>query len=259
MRRFAVICRRDEQSFQLKRQLREKLSGAGWMEDEQRPQTVFAIGGDGTFLFAVHHYLSRLEATEFLGIHTGTLGFFCDYGRDEIDQCVADVTGRTPQVEQARLLEIELPGSSRPPLFAVNEVRVENVIKTQRIDIEINGITFETFRGTGICLCTQLGSTAYNRSLGGAVVERGLPLLQLSEITGIHHRAYRSLGSSLILNSESRIRLSSASFEGAMLCYDHLYFHLDQEKEIRIRQSRQCLRIAHYRQIDYLHRLKILF
>ena len=138
-------------------------------------------------------------------------------------------------------------------------MRIENVTKTQLMDIDINGSFFETFRGTGLCLCTQIGSTAYNRSLGGAVIESGLPLLQLSEITGIHHRAYRSLASPLILRPESVIRLRSASFEGAFLCYDHLCFNLNAETEIEVLQSQKQVQIARYRDLAYLQRLRILF
>lgn len=75
------------------------------------------------------------------------------------------------------------------------------------------------------------------------MIESGLPLLQLSEITGIHHRAYRSLASPLILRPESVIQLRSASFEGAFLCYDHLCFNLDQETEIEVFQSQKQVQL----------------
>ena len=170
------------------------------------------------------------------------------------------MTHRSPKCESARLLQVTARGEKQEKtIYALNEMRIENVTKTQLMDIEINGSFFETFRGTGLCLCTQIGSTAYNRSLGGAVIESGLPLLQLSEITGIHHRAYRSLGSPLILRPESVIKLRSANFEGALLCYDHLCFNLDQETEIEVFQSPKQVQIARYRDLAYLQRLRILF
>ena len=258
--KFAVVHRPDETSRQLKDELAGKLGEAGWTEDERQPDLVFAIGGDGTFLYAVHEYLDQLENVKFVGIHSGTLGFFCDYRCDEMDLCVQDVTHRSPQCESARLLQVTARGGGQEKtIYALNEMRIENVTKTQLMDIDINGSFFETFRGTGLCLCTQIGSTAYNRSLGGAVIESGLPLLQLSEITGIHHRAYRSLASPLILRPESVIQLRSASFEGAFLCYDHLCFNLAQETEIEVFQSQKQVQIARYRDLAYLQRLRILF
>src|SRR5699024_2537418 len=89
--------------------------------------------------------------------------------------------------------------------LALNEVRVENNRRSQVIDVYINDDCFETFRGNGLCVSTASGSTAYNKSLGGAVINSGAELMQLSEIAGIHHNAYRSLGSSLILDKSHTI------------------------------------------------------
>lgn len=57
--KFAVVHRPDETSRQLKDELAGKLGEAGWTEDERQPDLVFAIGGDGTFLYAVHEYLDH--------------------------------------------------------------------------------------------------------------------------------------------------------------------------------------------------------
>lgn len=258
MKLFSIVCRQDETSYALKEQLIIKLTNEGYGYNEEKPEFVFAIGGDGTFLYAVHHYLDQLDSVCFLGIHTGTLGFFCDYKAEELDKCVIDVLTKKPVIEKANLLKITLD-DKQTSFYALNEMRVENIVKTQLLDIFINGTRFETFRGTGICLSTQLGSTAYNRSLGGAVIESGLPLLQLTEITGIHHRAFRSLGSSLILRSESQIVMKADSFEGAMLCYDHHCVALHQQTQIFCQQSEKSVQILRYRQMPYLHRLKVLF
>lgn len=61
--------------------------------------------------------------------------------------------------------------------------RIENVIQTLDLEVMIDDEFFENYRGTGMCVCTQAGSTAYNRSLKGAVIDEGLNLLQLHEIT----------------------------------------------------------------------------
>ena len=86
--KFAVVHRPDETSRQLKSELADKLREKGWTEEERQPDLVFAIGGDGTFLYAVHEYLDQLENVKFVGIHSGTLGFFCHYRCDEMDLCV---------------------------------------------------------------------------------------------------------------------------------------------------------------------------
>ena len=47
---------------------------------------------------------------------------------------------------------------------------------------------FERFRGDGLCVSTPTGSTAYNKSLGGAVVHPTLDVLQLTEVSSINNR-----------------------------------------------------------------------
>ena len=72
--------------------------------------------------------------------------------------------------------------------------------------VYINDEYLETFRGNGLCVSTASGSTAYNKSLGGAILYSDVGMMQLSEIAGIHHNAYRSLGSSLVLDKKYTIR-----------------------------------------------------
>ena len=135
----------------------------------------------------------------FLAIHTGTLGFFTDYTSDEVEECIYDILHNDPTFKHRSLLEITY-GNNK--YYALNEMRIENIVRTQTLNVNIDGYPFETFRGTGMCVSTQSGSTAYNRSLKGAVIEEGLDLIQLHEITGIHHRKYSSLGVSYIMSKE---------------------------------------------------------
>ena len=44
--------------------------------DNNHPDVVFSIGGDGTFLRAVHKYIDALDEVRFVGINSGSLGFF---------------------------------------------------------------------------------------------------------------------------------------------------------------------------------------
>jgi NAD+ kinase len=138
-------------------------------------------------------------------------------------------------------------------------MRVENVIRTQLLDVSIDGHHLETFRGNGLCVSTQVGSTAYNRSLGGAILYEGLNALQLTEITGIHHHAYRSLGSPLILRESSIITLESDNFNQAILCYDYLTLPLNQKTRLTVGYSSMKAKLMIREQKVYVERLKSLF
>ena len=201
----------------------------------------------------VHKYIHMLEHVAFIGIHTGTLGFLTDYQRDEYQQLIADIKKGEYHIYERHLLEVT---SLQGKFLALNEVRVENNRRSQVIDVYINDDCFETFRGNGLCVSTASGSTAYNKSLGGAVINSGAELMQLSEIAGIHHNAYRSLGSSLILDKSHTIRFQSQSYQGAILGIDHLVVDLQEHDCISIKMASKTARFLQYKQVPFTKRLK---
>ena len=257
MKKFAIAAKKDKISYALESKMKAALIQAGWQEDKQSPEIVLCIGGDGTFLYAVHKYMHLSNQVSFLGIHTGTLGFFTDYTKDEAEECIHDLLSKTPVFREVSLLEIQCDNKEK--VYALNEMRIENIIRTQELDVMIDEEHFEIFRGTGMCVCTQSGSTAYNRSLRGAVIEQDLNLIQLHEITGIHHHKYHSLGVPFVLNSNRKITFTSNDFTNAFLCYDFLNQALDDVHQIRVQLSDKKIQLAKYREIPYLKRLKSLY
>lgn len=256
MKKFGIVAKKDEASIKIEQHLKEQLTEKGLVYDKTNPELILCVGGDGTFLYAVHKYLDILENCCFLAIHTGTLGFFTDYTVDEVNECIFDIVNKNPVIRSVPLLQINC---GKEVCYAVNEMRIENVVRTQLLNVKIDGVPFETFRGTGMCVSTQAGSTAYNRSLRGAVIEEGLNLLQLHEITGIHHHKYRSLGVPYIMNPKRRIEFFSDDFSDAILCYDQKHMTLDHVKNIEVSLSKKEIHFAKYRNIDYLERLRDLY
>ena len=84
----AIYANEREQSQQVKEQLMLKLQQEQIELNDQEPEIVLTIGGDGTVLHAVHHYLNQIEKVKFIGIHTGHLGYYTDWLPDELDELV---------------------------------------------------------------------------------------------------------------------------------------------------------------------------
>lgn len=260
MKRFVILSKEDELSKELNNRLTHRLIELNYVKSNDNPDFVVTIGGDGTFLRAIHKYIDQLDNIKFVGIHTGTLGFFSSYDGDECEAFVQDLLSNKLEYKKFPLLDIcatSINGNEH--YYALNEMRVENVIRTQLIRVSINEEYMETFRGTGLCISTQAGSTAYNRSLGGAIIHEGLNLLQLTEITGIHHHAYRSLGSPLIVQNDAQIILESDDFCEAILCYDHLSVKLKKDSKIKCQYSEKTVQCVGRPNTSYIKRLKSLF
>lgn len=256
--KYAIVAKKDDKSYQVEQTVKARLDHEGWIYDKAHPQLVICVGGDGTLLYAVHQYQDCINDIHFLGIHTGTLGFFTDYTESQLDECIHDLLHKEPVTFESKLLKIKLDNMEEP-FYALNEMRIENIIRSQCVDIFIDDEFFETCRGSGICLSTQAGSTAYNRSLGGAVIDSGLSLLQLAEITPIQHSKHRSLANPYVMMDNRIIKISGCTFDGAFLCYDHLNYPLDDTKEIICEMSDRRVKFARYKQYSYLKRLKNLY
>lgn len=255
MNKFAIVSKQDKPSETMAAKIREEVS-TFMTYDEAHPELVIAVGGDGTILYAVHKYLDQLETIQFVGIHTGTLGFFTDYKKDEVNDMIHDIKTKTPHVFDRALLEVHSHGQIH---YALNEMRLENNRHSQVIDVYINEEHLETFRGNGLCVSTPSGSTAYNKSIQGAVLDPSLQLMQLSEIAGINHNAYRSLGSSLILGSDKYIRLKTVNYEHSVMCCDIEAFELMENEVVDVMLSKRVARFADYRQVNFIDRLKKSF
>ena len=103
--KYALMVRNDDLSKKTALKIKESLQNF-FIYDEKNPDLVISIGGDGTILEAVHQYLN-VDCC-FVGIHTGTLGFYTDYQVDEVDQFIKDVTSRQFKTMKRYMLEIKI-------------------------------------------------------------------------------------------------------------------------------------------------------
>ena len=252
MKSFAIVCKQDDLSYTMANKVKEGLIKE--MEyDEKNPELVISVGGDGTMIYSVHKYIDQLEHVCFIGIHTGTLGFLTDYQKQEYQELIDDILKDEYKEYNRCLLEVK---TSHGSYMALNEMRIENNRRSQVIGVYINGDFLETFRGNGLCVSTASGSTAYNKSLGVAVINSGAGLMQLSEIAGIHHNAYRSLGSSLILDWSHGIHFELKDCKGAILGVDNDVIDLTDEQYIDVTLSSKKARFVQYKRVPFIERLK---
>ena len=123
---------------------------------------------------------------------------------------------------------------------ALNEATVKRLSKTMVADVFINNVHFERFRGDGISVSTPTGSTAYNKSLGGAVLHPTIEALQIAEVASLNNRVYRTLGSSIVVPKKDKIVIEpkhddrySLSVDNRTFVYDNIdriEYQLDQSK-----------------------------
>ena len=227
-----------------------KMSEHGFDLDQEEPDVVIFVGGDGTLLRAVQTYINDLDHIKFVGINEGSLGFFASYTIDEVDELLSDLASGSYYSNRHRLLQASFNDKT---IYAVNEIRIENPFHTLISDVRINGQYLETFRGNGLVISSSYGSSAYNKSLGGAIVFPEMESMQLTEIAPINNRIYRSLNSSLVLPIDCLVEFDCKNAE-VVVGYDYLTVSTKIDR-VEIVASNYSLEIIHKEDYSYIKQL----
>ncbi len=264
MLNYYVLNRGDEDSVRLTAQFHQLALNSGMIENEKTPDIVVSIGGDGTLLHAFHTYADQWESVSFVGVHTGHLGFFADWKSGEIEQLVFSMAnhtlGKDARIVQYPLVEIQITTKSESTVYyALNEFTVKGEEGTLVAQLNINDEMFEMFRGDGICVSTPSGSTAYNKSLGGAVIHPSHESIQIAEIASINNRVFRTLGSSMILPSHHHCDIITRTGQKLHLSIDHIHKEMVDVDNIRCSVSNRKAKFARYRPFPFWARVKEAF
>ncbi|WP_156468646.1 NAD kinase [Streptococcus sp. DD10] len=215
-------------------ELKKKLRQADFTLTDKNPDVVISIGGDGMLLSAFHKYEEQLDKVRFVGVHTGHLGFYTDYRDFELDKLIDNLKLDTGAKVSYPILNVKvfLQDGTVHNIKALNEATIKAVIKTMVADISINGVCFERFRGDGVSVSTPTGSTAYNKSLGGAVLHPTIEALQLAEVASLNNRVYRTLGSPIIVPKKDKIEIVPQHQDEYVLSIDNAAYRFDKIQKI---------------------------
>jgi NAD+ kinase len=144
---------------------------------------VIALGGDGTLLMAARHLGG---AAPILGVNLGRLGFLTEVSRAELAASLESVLAGDHQLEERALFDVELrrADGSRERFRVLNDAVIGKGALARIIELSLatDRGTVARFRADGLILSTPTGSTAYNLSAGGPIIDPSLPVVVLTPI-----------------------------------------------------------------------------
>ncbi len=170
-------------------------------------ELALSIGGDGTFLRTAEWVADK--AIPILGINTGHLGYLAAVPISEAVSMVEDVMEGRCQIEERALLRIEVVGHEIEQWpYALNEVAVLKADTASMITVKarIAGRELATYLADGLIVSTPTGSTGYNLSVGGPIVEPTAPNWVISPISA-HSLTMRPL----VVSSDAVVDLLTTS------------------------------------------------
>ncbi len=144
---------------------------------------VVVLGGDGTLLATARNLAGQVPI---LGVNLGRMGFLTELKRGELYRVLGKILNGEYGLEERSLLAVELEhaGGGSEAFRALNDAVVAKtaVAKIIELAVRIDGQPAASFRGDGLILSTPTGSTAYNLSAGGPIVDPSLPVVVLTPI-----------------------------------------------------------------------------
>lgn len=233
-KKIALLASRNPKSEAVSKELWTKLKEANFILTPKNPDIVISIGGDGMLLSAFHKYEKLIDRVRFVGIHTGHLGFYTDYRDFEVDKLIENLKLDTGARVSYPILnvKVKLADGRLVEARALNEATIKRLSKTMVADVIINNVPFERFRGDGISVSTPTGSTAYNKSLGGAVLHPTIEALQIAEVASLNNRVYRTLGSSIVVPQKDKIVIEPKHSDRYSIAVDNKTYVYDNIEKI---------------------------
>lgn len=184
----------------------------------EEAQCGLVLGGDGTLIRAVRDLGER--SLPLLGINLGTLGYLADVELKDFREALDRLFDGARDIEERMMLEGEFRSSRKD--IAMNDIVLarEGKVRIVSFNIYVNGTLLNTYHADGVILSTPTGSTGYNLSAGGPVVE---PTAQMIVITPICSHALNT--SSVVLSADDLIEVEICEGrygrqEQVSLCFD---------------------------------------
>lgn len=258
MRKYAIFSKGCNESNKIEKILRTKIN----LEyDEIKPEILFVIGGDGTILRAFHKYAEIVEDIIVFGIHTGHLGFLANYQVTDIGKILSILNSNLDcKIEEHTLLEFSIKSNEKETTgLALNEVSITAVPNMIELDVLVDKTLLETFRGGGLCISTPQGSTGYNKSLGGSVIDHNINCFQIAEIAGLNSNSYKTLMNPLVLAGNRKVELNNIGINKILFTYDNNSMWLDDFNSLCIKSSKYKIKFAYINDENFVKRVNKAF
>ena len=169
---------------------------------------IIVLGGDGTLIRAVRK--TRKMNIPLIGVNLGTLGYLCELEMDNVYQGIDQLLIDNCTIEERLMLKGYRKNANKGRT-ALNDIVIHRtgVMAILRLNVYVNDEFLVTYDGDGVIVSSPTGSTGYNLSAGGPIIEPGANILAL---TPINAHSLNSKG--IILRDTDTIEIEMVSRRG---------------------------------------------
>ena len=151
---------------------------------EEEIDVMMVLGGDGTMLQAARETAGK--NIPLIGVNLGTLGYLSEVEIENVEEAIEKLINKEFETEERMMLCGEITGENKKTVIspALNDISItrSGPLQIIKLRIYVNGKLLCTWNADGIIISTATGSTGYNMSAGGPIVEPGAHLILITPI-----------------------------------------------------------------------------
>lgn len=166
---------------------------------------LISIGGDGTIMHCAR--LSALSGKPIMGINAGHLGFLAQVEQATLERALVRLVSADYTIEYRGALSATFGTVELPPIdFALNDIVLTKTGADNMAWFEMfcDSRRIDGYRADGLILSTATGSTAYNLSAGGPVIDP-----QLDSVCLVPICPHALTGRPLVFSSARTLRVET--------------------------------------------------
>jgi NAD+ kinase len=209
--------------------------------DYSTSDLLVCLGGDGTFLSAVH--LPGCQDIPIIGVNLGSVGFLQEILPENLETAVKSLIAGQFYIDKRMMLSVDIYDAGGKLIesgLSMNDAVISRGGKSRilTLDLSIDGVLLERIPGDGMILSTPTGSTAYSLSAGGPIVHPQLSLLLITPICPhtLHNRSYLAAETSEVV-----ITIVDYPFQALLAIDGRREVYLNSGSKVVIRKADRCL------------------
>lgn len=164
---------------------------------------MIVLGGDGTVLQAARETMKN--HIPIIGVNLGTLGYMTEIEPIHLEEALERlISGEFQQESRMMLTGKVYAGETVEEGWALNDIVISRrgPLQILKFNIYVNGQFLNSYQADGMIVTTPTGSTGYNLSAGGPIIEPKARLIMLTPVCP--HSLNRT---SIILSPEDVIEI----------------------------------------------------
>lgn len=232
----------------------------GRIKVPEKTEGILTLGGDGTMIRTAQNTLG--SGVPLIGINGGHLGYLCDLDPDTIYDAIDLLMEDKYEIESRMLLAglvYDEQGNPDRESVALNDVVIvsRHPMEILCLTVYVNGQALYTYHCDGMIFATPTGSTAYNLSAKGPIVD---PKTRLILLTPINPHTLNSRSIVLDSNDVIRVQVKARRPEDkpvAEISFDGNHRRqLVPGQELVVYRSREEIKMMRLSEMNFLERIR---